>query len=151
MMFDPDLSESYKSRSNMFLRQTTTVPQYSCGILFKGNHSNSKLWIIPHTPHVYNEGKNSQLGKELLSGKICQRVRLKRISLPLQSFGNLIDTEKCARFPRACVWLKIIWLSFLEANRQQCIIPFYSYPSDLGQTAIPTWSAEIPLVDFTGD
>lgn len=69
MMFDPDLSESYKSRSNMFLRQTTTVPQYSRGILFKRNHSSNKLWIIPRTPHVYNEGKNSQLCKEPLSGK----------------------------------------------------------------------------------
>ena len=33
--------------------------------------------------------------------KVCQRARLKRVSLPLQSFGNLINTEKCtSEIPR---------------------------------------------------
>lgn len=58
MMFDLDLSESYKSRSNMFLSQTTTVLQYFC---LKENTVTVNYDSFPAPSHVYNEGKSSSL------------------------------------------------------------------------------------------
>lgn len=86
MMFDLDLSESHKSRSNMCLRLTTTVPQYSCSILFKGKHSNSKLWIICCIPYVYKGRQQLAAGQGAAILKICQSARLKKKSLPTVKF-----------------------------------------------------------------
>lgn len=69
MLFDLDLSESYKSRSNaffFFFFSLITDNYCAATFLLKGQHSNNKLW---NNSHLSNERKNSQVGKELISGK----------------------------------------------------------------------------------